>query len=183
MVREVAAGEHRVEVVVDGCARELVEHREVVLTVGVDGEDEVVGVELAALEPLAQVSEGQEVRLGHALVHVVTEQAAMRMAGQPRLDRGPGAVGRAVVDDDELVDERRELVQHRRDGRFLVVRRDDRDAAVRAAGSRRGSPRWRRRAPLRPVPLERLGQPFGERRARFPTELVARAIAAHPRAS
>ena len=33
---------------------ELVEHVQVVLAVGVDGEHEVVGVELAALEPVAQ---------------------------------------------------------------------------------------------------------------------------------
>ncbi len=44
------------------------------------------------------------------------------------------AVGGAVVDHDELVDEGVELVEHRRDHRLFVVRRHHRDAA-RAGGA------------------------------------------------
>ena len=79
MIREVAPGEHRVEVLVDGRVYELVEHFEVVLAVGVDGEDEVVGVELPSLQALAHVGEREQVRLRHALVHVVGQQLTVRM--------------------------------------------------------------------------------------------------------
>src|SRR5690349_3086621 len=104
------------------------------------------------------------------------------MPGKPRLDDGARAVRGPVVDDDELVDEWYELVEDRGDGRLLVVRRDDRDAARcghRVAAARAGVCRSvALRAPvsralavgngntLGAVPRERLGEPVPERRSR-----------------
>ena len=56
VVREVAPGEHRVEALGDRDLDQLVEHGEVVLAVGVDGEHEVVRRELAASEPARAAS-------------------------------------------------------------------------------------------------------------------------------
>ena len=58
-----------------------------------------------------------------------TSSRAVVVAGQPLLDPWRVCVGRSVVDHDELVDERREHVEHAFDGRLLVVRRHHGDAA------------------------------------------------------
>ncbi len=129
VIREVAARNVRVESFVDGHLHELVEHVQVVLAVGVDGEDEIAGVELAALQPIAQARQGQEVRLRHPLVHFVHKQRAAIVSGQPAFDLGARVVGRTVVDDDQLVDHRVQRVEDGDDGRFLVVRGNDRDAS------------------------------------------------------
>jgi len=63
------------------------------------------------------------------LVLVEREQAHVIVPGQPGLDLRAGAVGRAVVDDDELVHEVTQLVEDLRDGRLFVVRGNDRDAS------------------------------------------------------
>ncbi len=119
---------------------ELVEHLEVVLAVGVDGEDQIVGVELAAPQPFAQLGQGGEVRLRHAPVHLVHEEMAVRpAAGQEPFDLGPGSVGGTVVDHHELVDVRVELLEHDRDHRLFVVRGNHGDPARRRRdGTHRG---------------------------------------------
>ena len=96
VIREIAPREHRVEAFVDCHAHELVEHGEVVLTVGVDREHQVVRRELAGLEPVAQGRERKDVRLRHALVHVVPQQPAAIVSRQPGLDRGIDDVGLGI---------------------------------------------------------------------------------------
>src|SRR5204862_2326561 len=56
------------------------------------------------------------------------EEAAPRAtAVDPALDLGPRVVGRAVIDDDQLVDERIELLEHGGDRRLFGVGGDHRD--------------------------------------------------------
>ena len=98
------------------------------LAVGVDGEHEIVGRQLAVAHAPAEVGEGEVVRLRHALVLVERQQAACRARAATSSISRAGAVGRAVVDDDQLVDEWLQLVEHLRDRRLFVVRGHDRDA-------------------------------------------------------
>ena len=109
---------------------QLLEHRELVLAVGVDGVDEVVGGQLALGDAPAQVGERHVVRRRHALVVLVDDQPGVRVAGQPRLISARVRVGRAVVDDDQLVDDAGQLLEHLGHGGLLVVRRHDGDAPV-----------------------------------------------------
>jgi hypothetical protein len=141
VVREVAACKVRVESLVDRHLHELVQYVQVVLSVGVDREHEVVGVELADPQTFPQLAQRRVVRLRHSLVDLVHEQAAARVRctaphvpspGDPALDLEARVVGGPVVDDNELVDERIELVEDGCDRRLLVVRRDHRDAARRS---------------------------------------------------
>ena len=117
------------------------------MAVGVDGEHEIVRRELARVETGAQGGEREEVRLRHPLVHVVPEKVAAIVAGEPPLDLGAGAVGGAVVDHHELVDEPVQLVEHGRDHGLFVVCRHDRDTPRRTpavAGDRTADLRRRR---------------------------------------
>ena len=112
----------------------------------------------------------------------------MVVARQPRLDLGARVVGRAVVDDDELVDERVELVEHRRDRRLLVVRRDDGDASGAGRSTATTAPRSTAAAAAiagvvgrRPAAWYHASvraQPVGEGVARLPAQLVAGPVAA-----
>ena len=132
VIRQVAPRDVCIEAFGPRHLDELVEHLQVVLAVGVDGEHEVVGAELVLREPLPQLGQRGVVRLRHAAVHLVDEEPAFRAtAGHPFLDLGPRVVGRAVVDDDQLVDERIELFEHGRDRRLFVESRDHRDPTRR----------------------------------------------------
>ena len=81
VVREVAPGEVRVEAFVDRHLDELVEHGEVVLAVGVDGEHEIVRRRARRASSRSRsVGERGDVRLRHALVDVVHEELAAVVA-------------------------------------------------------------------------------------------------------
>ena len=128
VIRQVAPGDVGVQPFAPRHLHQLVEHVQVVLTVGVHGEHEVVRAQLVPREPLAQLGQRRVVRLRHAAIHLVNEETAFRAtAADPPFDLGPGVVGRAVVDDDQLVDERIQLLEHGGDRRLFVVRGNHRD--------------------------------------------------------
>ena len=129
VIRQIALREIRVQPFVERHLHELVEDLEIVLAVGVDGEDQICRMEVAVLEPRAQLCQCQCVGLRHALVDVVAQQRATVSIGHQAFDRGARAIGRAVIDDDELVDHRVELVEDVNDRRLLVECGDDRDAS------------------------------------------------------
>src|SRR5439155_7546699 len=125
--RQVTPDEQRVERLDLDEIVELVEDRQLVLAVGVDREDEVVGRDLRRGETPSQVGEGLVVRGRHPPVLVERQQAGRRVPRQPRLDDRPRAVQRAVVHHDELVDQRVEPVEDGLDRRLFVVRGHDCD--------------------------------------------------------
>jgi hypothetical protein len=66
--------------------RWFLEHGQLVLAVGVDRVDEVVGRDLAVDDALAHVGEGCVVRLRHPLVAVVHDEPHVVVAWGPLLD-------------------------------------------------------------------------------------------------
>ena len=127
--RQVPPNEQRVEPLLLRDALQLVEHRQLVLPVGVHGEDQVVLVELALLQAPAEVGEREVVGGRHAAVAVERQHAGVATGWQPRRDLGSCPVGGTVVDHDELVDQRVQAGQDRGHRRRLVVGGDDGDAS------------------------------------------------------
>ena len=124
---QVASREKRVEVLLDRQMGQRFERAQLVLSVRVDGVDEVALVELTAGEAIAQAGEGEVIRGRHALVAIERQELRAIAVGDPPLHDRPRVVGGSVVDDHELVDEAVEALEHRFDRRCFVVGGDDGD--------------------------------------------------------
>ena len=99
------------------------------LAICVDRAHQGVSRQLARANPRRYPGEREIVRGRHPAIDVDGEQLGVRVSGQPRLDELPGPVGRAVVDDDQFVDQAGQPVEDLDDGGFLVVRGNHGDQA------------------------------------------------------
>ncbi len=100
-----------------------------VLAVGIDGEDDVVLVEVAFGHAPSDLLEGGVVGGGHPAVVIEEERMDVRMNVAPAKDELLGAIGGPIIDDDDLVDAGLEGVKYADDCGFFVVCRDDSDEA------------------------------------------------------
>src|SRR6185295_20147043 len=105
--------------------------------------DEIIRVNFTSGEACADLAEGSVVGGGEALVLVEKDGVNSLPAEGPFEDDLAGAVGRSVVDDDDLVDEVREVFENANNGRLFVEDGDDGDA------SRHGLLRERFRPPFK----------------------------------